>query len=546
MNFLEAHRIVSSFEGGEPLPFLFAMSGTPDSFLLYLRACAAQQGRSADVQTLPFNTLGQHLVSDGAQGPAVYLILPWDLVPEADWRSGIPAQAPDEQTVKTSAASFADRLLRRRSRVLYLPAPLPPIWSDGLRVAGIERWLESIMVAGGATVLPSGTFSLSTFLATGCPVAGSGLSVVARAAIDALVAPPKEAAKVLVTDLDNTLWSGIVGDDGPSGIKYRPEGKGFPHFLYQTLLKRLRAEGVLLAAVSKNDPDVALAPFQRGGMVLDEADFVAVMASWNAKSAQIRELSERLNIGLEAFVFVDDNDIELAEVEGALPTVRRELFPAGVVGLPELFDRLSAVFKRERISEEDRQRTELYRRRLDGMAPSTMEGADLSAFLRDLRMKLTIRDLSSGDRTRAVQLINKTNQFNLNGRRVTDEEIATLLATGGRLFGATLVDRTGSHGEILTCALDARGTITSLVMSCRVFQRRVEFAFLAWLAEQSPPPVSFAFAETDRNGPLRQFLSVVLSSAAPKAGDVPFVASDIGDRFSADRALFLIEDEVAG
>jgi FkbH-like protein len=148
----------------------------------------------------------------------------------------------------------------------------------------------------------------------------------------------------------------------------------------------------------------------------------------------------------------------------------------------------------------------MYRRRLEGMVPSEASGADLTAFLRELDMSLTIHDRSQGDRTRAVQLINKTNQFNLNGRRVTDDEVAAILAEGGQLFTATLADKHGAHGEILSYLVRADGMVESLVMSCRVFQRRVEHAFFAWLASTGRAPRALRFASTPRNEPARRFL----------------------------------------
>jgi FkbH-like protein len=241
-------------------------------------------------------------------------------------------------------------------------------------------------------------------------------------------------------------------------------------------------------------------------MPLAEADFVAVLASYGAKSAQIRRLAESLNLGLEAFVFVDDNPVELAEVSTELPRVAVRTFPDRDDGIPALFEQLAADFRRDAITAEDRERTELYRRRLESLTPSEVEGADLTGFLRELGMTLTIHDRSRGDRTRAVQLINKTNQFNLNGRRVEDADVAAILAGGGRLYGASLADRTGSHGEILSCLVDEDGVMRAFVMSCRVFQRRVEHAFLAWLCAQAGRPRLLDYAETPRNEPFRIFL----------------------------------------
>jgi FkbH-like protein len=189
----------------------------------------------------------------------------------------------------------------------------------------------------------------------------------------------------------------------------------------------------------------------------------------------------------------------------------------------------------------------MYRRRLAGMAPSDLGGSDLTSFLQDLEMRLEVVERTRGDRARAVQLINKTNQFNLNGRRVTDAEIEQVLSTGGRLFTATLRDRNGSHGEILACVVTPEGVIRSLVMSCRVLQRRVEFAFLAWLAEQQIPVKLLEFEATQRNEPFRNFLrqAGVPFRAQTGAEMLPFDAQRFHDEHGVAALRLFSVDEVA-
>ncbi|HEX6059225.1 MAG TPA: hypothetical protein VFZ11_09445, partial [Gemmatimonadaceae bacterium] len=275
-------------------------------------------------------------------------------------------------------------------------------------------------------------------------------------------------------------------------------------------------------------------PLRSGRMLLGEDDFAVVAASYHAKSAQIRELASRLNLGLDAFVFVDDNPVELAEVSAVLPEVRCLPFPARDDGLPALIGELRSAFPRVSVTDEDRARTELYRARLAGMAPATAQGADLSEFLRDLRMTLTVFDRTAGDRTRAVQLVNKTNQFNLNGLRLDDAQVDEELARGGRLYTASLEDRHGAHGEILACLIGADGGARALVMSCRVFQRRAEHAFLAWLARRELAPRTLAWSPTPRNGPARDFLL-----AAGVADEVALAAANDAVPFDARRFLDL-------
>lgn len=506
---------------------MFALSGTADPLRMYLQAAGAQRGLEARPQFLPFNTLAQHLATEDGPEATVYLLLPWDLVPEADWRSGVPIARIDLARSVDRAREVADSIRRRpHSRVLYLPARIPPITGspNGDRV--LQRTLDAVAAELGARVLPEEAFSLGTYFSSGCPIGGAWLGHVAVMAMDALSAPPPAPAKVLVTDLDNTLWAGVIAEDGAEGIHFRPEGAGYRHFAYQTLLARLRREGTLLAAVSRNDPGVVLPPLQSGQMPLREEDFVAVVASYHAKSAQIRELATQLNLGLDAFVFVDDNPLELQEVRQALPSVRCLPFPTSDEALPAALDRLADMFAREALTAEDHERTALYRRRMDGLAPSDASGADLTRFLADLRMQLRIHDRTTGDHTRAVQLINKTNQFNANGRRWTEEEIAAVLSEGGRLYGASLSDRSGDHGEVIACLISAGGSIEAFVMSCRVFQRRAEAAFLASLVARGIAPSELRHATTERNEPFRQFLR-----------DPAFEALD-GERSRFDAAAF--------
>ena len=540
MNFLEARRLVAGFQGGPRLPFVFALSGTAEPFALYLRAAAARRGRAADVRFLPFNTLAQALRADADPTVTeVFLLLPWDIAPEADWRSGVP-EAVDHEALRSRAAETATLFARRaQAHLLYLPAPLPPLFPDPARGAAFARSLESLALGLGARVLPADAFALGGYLSSGCPVGGNWIGRVAEAVVEAVVAARAEPRKVLVTDLDNVLWSGLISEDGLEGIACESSGRGYRHFIYQGLLRRLKREGTILAAVSRNDPDIVLAPFRSARMLLGEGDFVAIIAGYHAKSAQIRELAQRLNLGLDSFVFVDDNPVEVAEVSLALPDVRCMTFPQHDDELVAFLADLASLFPHRETTAEDRERTDLYRRRLEGFVANDLQGADLTRFLQDLQMTLTIHDRGRGDRTRAVQLINKTNQFNLNGRRVTDEQVGAILDAGGRLFGATLADRTGDHGEILVCLVAPDGTIESLVMSCRVFQRRVEYAFLAWLMVQPTPPTGVRWVSTPRNAPFHKFLSEV-AGPLNGAGVVRLEPAAVAAHQAPDIALFTL------
>ncbi|HEY2850729.1 MAG TPA: hypothetical protein VGI97_12685, partial [Gemmatimonadaceae bacterium] len=169
MNFLEASKIVARFSGGEALSFRLAMSGTAAPFEIFLAAAAATQGRTAQVSTLPFGTLAQSLHDVPTPGQTeVFLLTPWDFAPETDWRSGLPARELSFDEVKQRAIQTAQLLRDRRgARLLYLPAPVLPIFSDGATNAELATFLLGLSSSLGAKILPSDAFALSSFLATG-------------------------------------------------------------------------------------------------------------------------------------------------------------------------------------------------------------------------------------------------------------------------------------------------------------------------------------------------------------------------------------------
>ena len=538
MTFLEAKKVLAALRNAEKLPFLMAMSGTPDQLELYLRAHAARTGLDAQVGVLPFGTLGQHLFSE-ATGTELFLLLPWDLAPECDWRSGMSGTLADVDSIMARAEKVAAVLTKRKARLAYLPAPIPPLCAASSNNVRLSTELTTLAVRAGAVLIPAQRFSLASYLASGAPVAGDALSAVAKVLIDLLLAPPSGTFKVVATDADNTLWAGLVGEDGVGAVSAEPHGPGFRHFVYQGFLLRLKAAGILLAVISRNDEDMVRAPLDSGSMPLKIADFVAIRAGYGAKSDHVRDLAECLNLGADSVVFIDDNPVELAEVASAVPGITCQAFPSKDDDLPAFLDRLALLFDRRSVTAEDVERTEMYRRRVAAHSPT--EGAGLMDFLKGLDMVLTLRDRTNDDWTRAHQLINKTNQFNLNGRRFDESQVATVLADGGRIFTAVLDDRAGSHGEIIACLIDRDGMVHALVMSCRVFQRRVEYAFLLWLLSHwQGPALSFAFSATERNEPLRNFLADPAFADDGECRTLDGVALTVAH--AADLSLFTIRD----
>jgi len=506
--FLEAVKEIASLKNGKPYSVKLCMSGIASELGKFLKAEAAVRGVNLSLSYLPFGTLNQHLLEASAKDEEeVFILCPWDLVSGLDWRSGLPSQNVEPKDAIDEANTIIHSIMcRSPGAVIYINAPIPPVGLNPFMTHVIGDSLTLLVSNMGIPTLPYDLFDIGFYLKTGCPISGVKLgnaaSVIARELF--LSSEPK---KVLVTDLDETLWAGIIGEDGLEGINAMPDGRGFRHFLYQTFLRKLKNAGALLVVVSRNDRATVMPALSPDRMPLSENDFAAIFVSYQPKSAQIAEVAQRFNLSLDQFVFVDDNPVELEEVKGRHPEVVCLPFPKSEKGLVALLQELHLLFRSSAITAEDQKRTELYQVRARGVMPITGSAHDIAPYLAGLEMKLMVFDRSNGDRTRAVQLINKTNQFNLNGRRWSDKEVESFLNAGGQLFTAALTDRNGEHGEILAALIGSNGVIEAYVLSCRVFQRRVEYAFLMWLLTYLDSSLVLKANRTDKNEPLWQFLT---------------------------------------
>lgn len=516
MSYLEAQQALRAVRDLPSTTVRMIGSCILDSICLFTRAAFASNGLHLAIETLPFGTLQQHLAAAPDGTTEIAFILPWDLCGAVDWRGGVP-MGETELDLLLVEAEKAIRQLRQRcsEMIVYVDAPVLPVFRNCLDQERLTARLREAAGSAGAVILPAPFFSMSGYLTSGEPVSGMHLADTGNAIFARMRAIAERGEKkVLVTDLDNCLWRGVVGEDGPECVSAEPEGSSYRHFIYQSFLSRLAKDGIMLAIASRNDPDLACSPLMRDEMTLNPDDFVAIEADYGAKSEALRSIASTLNLGLESFVFVDDNPVELAEVESALPDVTTVTFPMDDKDLPILLARLSGLFHRDTLTDEDRRRQEFYRNRA-ALAKRSKTARSVDAFLHSLRMKMDIYSRTSETWTRAIQLINKTNQFNLNGRRWSESEVSQVLDSGGRLLTAKLSDSSGDHGEIISFLIDGDYKVRAFVMSCRVFQRRVEFAFLLALAGKFPDEIEFDFARTERNTPFSMFI-----------GDPAFSAED--------------------
>lgn len=294
-----------------------------------------------------------------------------------------------------------------------------------------------------------------------------------------------KSRRVLVLDLDNTLWGGVVGDDGVHGLLIgngTAQGEAFLEVQRKALA--LRQRGVLLAVSSKNDEDQARRPFRElPGMLLREESFAAFHANWTDKAANMQAIAEELSLGLDSMVFLDDNAAERALVRALLPEVAVPELPADPSGFAPMLD-LAGYFEAISFSGEDQRRADLYRSR---GTITRLAAHDLSSYLASLDMELEVARVSAKNRTRVVQLINKSNQFNLTTERYTEADIIAMEADA-RWHGVAfrLRDRLDDHGiiSVLLCAQQGDALDIRLwVMSCRVIGRGVERAALRLLRQ---------------------------------------------------------------
>jgi FkbH-like protein len=289
--------------------------------------------------------------------------------------------------------------------------------------------------------------------------------------------------KCLVLDLDNTLWGGVIGDDGVDGIKLgQGSASGEAFLAIQQAALALRERGIILAVCSKNDDDVARTPFRdHPDMPLKESDIAAFVANWGDKATNLRAIAAALNIGVDALVFLDDNPVERAQVRRELPMVAVPELPAD----PALYPRAllaAGYFEAVAFAQEDRQRADQYRANAERAAFAGT--SDMAGYLASLDMVADFRPFDAVNRARIAQLINKSNQFNLTTRRYTEAQVAALEADAAKVtIQVRLVDRFGDNGMISVVIVD-RGTweIDTWLMSCRVLGRRMEEAVLAQIA----------------------------------------------------------------
>jgi len=482
----------------------------------------------------PFGAYGQELLQDNS---GLHRFAPEFIVLLLNWRDlGLPHQCPDAlvastverlsglwyATLRTTSAALihcsfvppaADpyqmlsdalpdgraRAIRRINETLRESVPDRIIVLDSERIAAAHSgaWEDPIQWSS-ARLYPS---------ASALPLLGEHVTSCIRAALGL-------TRKLLAVDLDNTIWGGIIGEDGIAGIQLGPPSAvGERYQDFQRFLKGMKERGVLLAVVSKNNrQDVEEVFNKHECSVLHLDDFVAFRVGWGEKAASIRQIGDELRLGLDSFVFLDDNPAERKAVRDALPEV---LVPE-ISGEPaESIEALNRglYFQALRLTREDQTRSESY---LATTKQETLRQScnNMEQYLAELRMEIECGPVDSQTAVRVAQLINKTNQFNLTTRRYSLEEVERRMRSRDcRFWRFRLRDRFADHGLIAALLADVRGDewlVDLWLMSCRVIGRGVEEYMFNRLVEaalrEGGRIVRAQYIPTTKNGLVKDLL----------------------------------------
>jgi FkbH-like protein len=468
---------------------------------------------------------------------ALAVVIEW---PDLDSRLGVRSLGGWEVEKLPDIANSANRILERLTfalkRVAFnlptcvcLPTlPLPPLFHTGTDRSSVfelnlrrnlASFAEEISIEPNVSVVngqqldensPLGSrFDIRAEITQGFPYKGSHASIIGE--LMAKLIFPHKPKKGLITDLDDTLWAGLLGEVGVEGIHWHLDQLSQLHGIYQQFLASLASAGILVAAASKNDAALVDQALRRDDLLVSRTSLFPVEAHWGPKSESVQRILNKWNVLAESVVFVDDNPMEVAEVQSAFPEMECIVFPNGdYPTFWRLLARLRNRFAKAVILEEDSLRLQSIRNSSTLREAAAGDRTSLDDFLKEARGRLTFTFGKPVEDARAFELINKTNQFNLNGKRY-DEVAWSKLLNDARtcLITVSYEDKFGKLGKIAVLIgrlAEKKFVVESWVMSCRAFSRRIEFHCLQYLFDKfTATEIVFELQATSRNGPLMEF-----------------------------------------
>lgn len=533
-----------------------AATFTADGLEPALRFMLAEAGIAADVEFAPYHQVFQAMLAPqstltrNAAGANVLLLRLEDFVREA------PSTDVAEALLNRTLAELLDaarQFVRRTSvPVIFAVTQPSPMVDPALREAlarASETLVEALRTEAGAIVLGSDEIDplceTERFDAVADRLAHipftedymAALAIALARRVHLLLVP---AHKVLVLDCDNTIWRGVVGEDGPLGIGLDPVFVGVQQFAVDAQCK-----GALVALASKNvEADVLNVFASRPDMVLKPEHIVSHRINWEAKASNLRSLARELNLGLDSFVFVDDNPVECGQMREALPEVVTLQLPppdevAGFLANLWAFDKAS-------VTQEDARRTSMYR---ESAARESLEAeaSNIGEFLAALELVIDIEAPTEDEWPRVAQLTQRTNQFNFTTARRTEAELRAMAAAGTIVLAVHVRDRFGDYGLVGEVVANIRGNallVDNFLLSCRVLGRGVEHAIVARLGalavSHGLATLRLPFRRTAKNEPARAFADSIVAPYR-EGGDEAFeyavpaaVAAAIAHRVGGD------------
>jgi len=499
---------------------VFLRSFTLEPAMPLLRAAAVLNGLRLSVQLSDFNTYSQEVLDPGSRmykfDPEVVIlaIQAQDLVPELWYRyAELDAAAVDEK-VEAAEAILAEliRAFRHyhRAHLIVHNLEIPSVAASGIldaqsdagQAQAIRRINHAMVKIANQT---PGVYVLDydalvsrygrlhwrdeqKWLSARMPISAGCLGYLAAEYVRFLIPLAGRTCKALVVDLDNTLWGGLIGEDGLSGIQLGPEYPGAAFLNLQRAILDLYRRGIILAICSKNNAGDALEALENHPhMLLRPHHFAAMRINWNDKAQNLREIATELNIGIGALGFLDDSPEEREQVGRQLPEVCVIDLPKDPMGFSTAL-RECPAFERLSLSAEDLQRSGYYagERQRKGLAE---QAPSLEEFYRSLDICVEIGPVDADSLKRVAQLTQKTNQFNLTTRRYTEQQITELLHLADwYVYYLRAADKFGDNGIVgvaMTRKVGENMEIDNLLLSCRVVGRSIETAFLAHLAQEA-------------------------------------------------------------
>ncbi len=521
----------------------------PSFFQVFLQASLAinLRERVPAVRSFDFDTLSRSIeeTSTGQKRfDQAVLSLVWeDFIPAWGWRSRQASLSsfnsafiPSEDLRKCIVHWVKQRTDGGAQSVVILPPmswlPLmwttPPPFRDEFQLM-MSKWANEIAIElrqAGSWVIDLGEppLDLRGLIQSGCPWTLDLARQTSKQIAD-LLGPPQERVKALIIDLDNTLWAGVVEDGSAIRLAREESHNNTPHRLLAVLLLKIKANGVYLCCCSKNDEALLHSYFSELSPVLRFEDFNATWISWGSKSVGVKRICVQLNILPKNVLFVDDNPAEILEVQSVNPEVRSVAVPGNISDWPAFLSSLQAacfwpfgvpedalrvndprIAQRETLTEETPHRSH-------------------REYLKSLELHVLVKQRQWQD-PRTLDLLNKTNQFTLNGQRYALSQLIDYSQRPGSWCSSvSLKDIHGSFGTIGVMFGqygEGRLVIDAFALSCRAFDRNVEYAFLHALLQAMPcTRVSLCAKETERNGHVQRFLeSLGMTWSKPEIDDL--------------------------